>query len=265
MNDDGRLAIFSVCPKGGTGKSMFSRGLVDYYRARGAVCAAYDGDSKNESLFKMYGERDETGKLYETQDPIRGVRPFAADKLRDRDLLLDQVEVHAMRSVTDLRGGGESDLVAVLDDADAFFAAYEQEGIAPVVVIVINEGDESPPGLIATVNALGPRPRYVVVKNLYTAASDQFLYFDGYKKDGKVRYGSARRFCEQNDIAVIEMPRLDPDTRIMLVEERLTFATGEKSDRMTFTHRTRVKTWRSVFAANLAGTVLDFYGAPVPA
>ena len=251
-----RYAIFATSPKGGPGKSTFARAILDYYRSRGVLTAAYDGDDKNQGLSQFYATRRPDGSRDPIQDPLKGVKLFAGRKIQDRDLLMNLLDTKAERAVIDLRGGGEDDVTEVVGNADRFFQAYQDEGIQPIVVILINHLKATAAGAGAIIRQFGPRPHYVVCKNLAFAASDDFIIFDGLMQDGERLFGRGRELLASVNGTVIEMPALHPLTYAKLDAWDIPFDEAYGHPRLQRSDRIRVDDWRKQFAANIRDTIL---------
>lgn len=262
MSDTARLAVFVHAPKGGVGKSFFSRGLLDYWRSAGSVAAAYDADAgteRTETLVQYYGQRDGQGRLLDVQDPMKGVFPFTLDEARERDLLVNLLDqTSASRIIIDLPGGAGHNMSQVLGGADRLFAAYLERGVQPVVVLVISHLKAAAAGVGATIEAFGMRPTYVVCKNLGCASADAFRVFHGYKRKGESRWGGGARALAAVNGIVVPMPALDPYTVGELDEHDLRFDEAEWSQRLeSSADRIRVAQWRRDFAYALAGTIFE--------
>ena len=255
-----RLAILVASSKGGSGKTTFARGLIDYYRAQHDLnVAAYDADGGTESLLQYYGERDMHGKhLPEDQrDPIKGVKNFSVRADRQRDQLINVFdETKAPRTIIDLPGGGEEEIEKVLGDADRFFAAYEELGVKPIVAIVINSTKSSAASVPIIMEMFGSRPHFIVVKN--PSNGSRFRHFEGVQdKEGNMLFGRARQRVIDSGGDVITIPRLDVDTYEDVDWLSLRWDEATEDTRLSFTDRLRVREWRKGLAASLQGTILE--------
>jgi Mrp family chromosome partitioning ATPase len=56
--------------KGGVGKSVFTRTLVDHLRANGTRVAAYDADGSVGATVRVLGSRDLNGSIERAQNPV---------------------------------------------------------------------------------------------------------------------------------------------------------------------------------------------------
>lgn len=254
--------IFTSGHKGGPGKSTFSRGLIDYYRARNVTTAAYDADASTESLAQYLGLRGADGRLLASQDPIKGVETFNVRNPDQKTMLLDIVERRAERIVVDLPGGGVEDVAEVLTSTDRFFEVFEDAGVTPIVAIIFSNVKASIASVPGTIQLFGPRPRYVAVKNM--AFGPEFATFDGVYENGQLRYQGAKRALAGVNGDVIEMPKIDPTTYGRLDLYDLSFADAVNAPQLRMTDRERIKLWREQFAQTIEGTILAVPAA-VPA
>ncbi|MGV7034928.1 nucleotide-binding protein [Methylobacterium symbioticum] len=68
-----KRAVFVTSEKGGVGKSVTARALIDQLRTEGVRVAAYDADGSVGGLVRVLGIRDAHGNLVRDQDPVTGV------------------------------------------------------------------------------------------------------------------------------------------------------------------------------------------------
>ena len=100
-----KRTILIASEKGGVGKSVVCRTLVDYLRQRGVRVAAYDADGAVGATLRVLGARDANGRLVETQDPTVGVGYYAGRNDAERPVLLDCIESKKAFTSTTSRAG----------------------------------------------------------------------------------------------------------------------------------------------------------------
>ena len=86
--------------KGGVGKSVFTRTLVDYLRTKGKRVAAYDADGSVGATARVLGTRDANGAIERVQNPVEGIGYYNGRADDERNILLDSIEFRrkALRS-----------------------------------------------------------------------------------------------------------------------------------------------------------------------
>ena len=67
-NGKRRVALIAN-EKGGVGKSVFTRALVDWLRTQGERVLAFDADGSIGATIRVLGTRETEGSLCKTQDP----------------------------------------------------------------------------------------------------------------------------------------------------------------------------------------------------
>jgi len=121
--------ICVVGDKGGTGKSAWARGFADVARGLDLCVALFDGDWRARSLFRLFGQRDEGGRMIPIpqQDPRLGCLPYdVRHRELGRDLLLNSMAVPRVDILLhDLPGGFRSDFAQVMSCLDPAVALRE--------------------------------------------------------------------------------------------------------------------------------------------
>ena len=108
-NGAAKRVILVASEKGGVGKSVFARSLVDHLRNSGATVAAYDADGSVGALVRVLGTRD-GGSIVQPQDATAGVGIYNIRSDEQRATLLDCISEGAPLIVHDLAGGSLADL-----------------------------------------------------------------------------------------------------------------------------------------------------------
>jgi hypothetical protein len=241
--------------KGGTGKSTAAALLADYFRSA-VPTALYDGDAgiaDNQSLAQHYAVKGADGRALPDQRANTGVVGFDVRKPDERDLIFDILDGGNPRAVVDLPGGGAEDIAAVLSSTDAFFQAFVDAGIAPVVVMVISHVKASAVSVPATINLFGRIPQYVVLRN--RAYGNKFPFFDGFEDGGVLRAQGPRKALESVNGTIADLPAISPETYARWDFASCTLADAARH--MTSTGDIlRINSWRKDFAAAIAHTPL---------
>ncbi len=120
----GRVALVAN-EKGGVGKSVFTRTLIDWLRVKNHRVSAYDADGTIGATVRILGLKDEKGALIRDQDPALGVRCYNGRADGERNILLNSIESNDRLYVHDLAGGLLTDLSKIVDDGDGLTALLE--------------------------------------------------------------------------------------------------------------------------------------------
>lgn len=219
MNSNGvteellKRAIFIVSQKGGSGKSTFSRALLDHLRyGRGMRVAAFDADGDVGQLLQYYGLRDGQGQLLPAQDPQQGVGVFNLRSPDERGAVLDALDCGAETMLFDFPAGSLGELCRVFGpgtDVGPLLDEYESEGYRITVAVVISNVQASVANVLAAMDIFRDRVDYVVVKNLFYGREEDFLFFDGFTgTDGQLYGGQAREALTRRGGRVVALPAL---------------------------------------------------------
>jgi len=208
-----RRAIFILSQKGGSGKSTFSRALLDYLRlGQRLQVAAFDADGQVGQLLQHYGQRDGLGQLVMPQDPLVGVASFDLRDSGQRGLVLDALDVPAPILLFDFPAGCLGDLGRAVGGGKGMgplLDEFEREGVRITVVVVVSNVQASTNNVLAALDAFGDRVDYVAVKNCFYGKAEDFLFFDGFTgADGQFYGGQPREALARQGGAVLAMPAL---------------------------------------------------------
>ena len=127
--------------KGGVGKSVFTRTLVDCLRANGQRVAAYDADGSVGATVRVLGTRDVNGSIEREQDPVAGVGYYNGRAENERNILLDSIETGEALYVHDLAGGLLADLTRIVDlgeGLEGLLDAFDVHGYRLTIFHVIS-------------------------------------------------------------------------------------------------------------------------------
>ena len=208
-----KRAIFVVSQKGGSGKSTFSRALLDVFRFEHQLSvAAFDADGNVGQLLQYYGQRDEHGKLLAEQDPFQGVFPFDVRDAVQRDNVINALDYDADMLLFDFPGGAVDALQNVLQSERGMTALaeeYQRAGYAVTVAIVISNILASANNVIRIIKQFGPTFDYLAVKNLFFGENEDFILFDGFQDaEGNPVGGMGRNKLLEHGGQVLSLPKL---------------------------------------------------------
>lgn len=207
-----KRAIFIVSQKGGSGKSTFSRALLDHLRhTRGQAVAAFDGDGTVGQLVQHYGSRDQQGKLDAVQNPLEGVGVFDLRRREECGVVVDALDSEAQTLLFDFPAGCLGDMGRVMGEAGVgpMLDEYDREGYRITVAVVISNIQASAGNVLAAMDIFRDRVDYAVVKNLFYGKPEDFLFFDGFTgADGLLYGGQAREALTRRSGKVVNMPAL---------------------------------------------------------
>ncbi len=149
-----KLLIFMVADKGGTGKSTFTRALVDILHYRNLDYLAYDGDKRNSQLYRHYHKVG--AGVHKLNFSVEG----GADELIEA---MDRCGAPVM--VVDLPGGGV-ELLEQLNSQMNFLADANDMGYAVTMVSVLSRIKDSVNALRLLMDLTGDSAQHIAVKNL---------------------------------------------------------------------------------------------------
>jgi hypothetical protein len=217
-----RRLILVTGDKGGTGKSITSRILLDIYRNKGKNCIAYDCDQSNPQLARHYG------KL------LPGVMGLKLNERGGADALQDDLETLSPDiSLVDLPAGAAEYFEGIAKDIRLFQNA-SQFGYRITMVSVLGRVKDSVNQLKRLVNFCGERVDYVVVKNLYWGAEEKFTRYNTSK---------TREAIEMMEGVEICLPELFDDIFDTIDANDLTFREALESDLFTISNKSRIFGW----------------------
>jgi hypothetical protein len=208
--------------KGGCGKSIFARGLLDLYQHWQVPCVAYDSDTQNAQLYRHYGKAAAVARI---DLAYRG----SADRLLE-DMEKPQRPVILM----DLPAGGGPTFQRCEQDIQLIEAATDL-GYRLTLASVISRGKDSVNALRQLLEYCHDRVDYLVVRNLHYGEVEKFKRFDQSK--------TKERFLGLGGVE-IRMPDLFDDTFDLIDETDLPFRGGLAEDStLNRAHRSRLHQW----------------------
>ena len=217
----GRIVIITG-DKGGTGKSVVARMLLDIYRDRKYNCIAYDCDESNPQLYRHYH------KL------APGVRTLKLNRRGGADALQDDLKQFSPRvSLVDLPAGAAEYFRSISQDISLFYNA-ERFGYKVTMISVLNRQKDSISQLKKLVEFCGDKVDYVIVKNLYWGEEYKFTRYNNSK---------TRKAVQKLGAVELEFPELFDDIFDLVDEGDLTFREAIDSERLTISNQSRIFNW----------------------
>jgi hypothetical protein len=217
-----KVLVFVTGDKGGTGKSTFSRGLLDILYHRDVACKAYDGDRRNPQLIRHYGSMGD------------GVTKLDVMERGGTDVLLEDMERGtAPVLLVDLPAGAGEAMEAFESEIGLIDGAREL-GYQVSVVSVLSRVKDSVNALRVLMGFMGERANYVAVKNLFFGGADKFTLFEQSK--------TKQEFLKRSGL-VLSMPELFDETYAQVDDASLTFRQAAQSQDLSMAHRRRVYLW----------------------
>jgi hypothetical protein len=217
-----RRLILVTGDKGGTGKSITSRILLDIYRDRGKHCLAYDCDQSNPQLARHYSKLEP------------GVMGLKLNERGGADALQDDLEkLSPDISLVDLPAGAAEYFEGIAQDIRLFHNA-EQFGYRITMVSVLGRVKDSVNQLKRLVNFCQERVDYVVAKNLYWGSQEKFTRYDTSKTREAIKEMGGVEIC---------IPELFDDIFDTIDINDLTFREALNSDLFTISNKSRIFGW----------------------
>jgi hypothetical protein len=217
----GRLVLVTG-DKGGTGKSVVARILLDIYRHRNINCIAYECDKSNPQLYRHYNK------------VTPGVRTLKLNQRGGADALQDDLKRFSPQvSLVDLPAGAAEYFESVANDIFLFQNA-QRLGYRITMVSVLGRVKDSLLQLKRLVDFCGDKVDYVVVKNLYWGDEHKFT-----------RYNNSKVKQSVEGLGAVELllPELFDDIFDLIDSQDLTFREALEHDDFSLSNQSRVYGW----------------------
>jgi hypothetical protein len=250
--------------KGGVGKSVFTRTLVDFLRMNGKRVAAYDADGSVGATVRVLGTRDENNSIERDQDPVQGVGYYNGRAENERNILLDSIESGEQLYVHDLAGGLLADLTRIVDSGeglDGLLDAFEAHGYRLTIFHVISPDVGAAQSVARWLGLIGDRADHVAVINLkHGKPPTDFPFWYGFTDaKGDTKGGKTRKALLESGGVEIEFPALPSGTFAKLDAENIRFTRADKAGILTITERAHIAKFLRDFGEGLA-PALPFLG-----
>lgn len=195
--------------KGGTGKTAFTRLLLDVLHTKGSNYLAYDADTENPELYEYYQEVGTGVRLLNFLEVAEAKRLFTEIKTESPDVV-----------VLDMPGASGNKTREIIKKFGLFKIAADL-GYRVTLVTVINLGYSVITSLKVMAEFCGNKADYVVVRNL---CWDKGLGFQ--------RWEASKTRAAITDLKgiEIEMPELDYSTFDVLLEQGLPYSAATEEN-----------------------------------
>lgn len=236
--------------KGGVGKSVFTRTLVDWLRQRKHRVLAFDADGPIGATVRVLGARDKSGGLENDQNPAVGVGIYNGRADGERNRLLDAVASDDPLYIHDLAGGLLADLTRIVDDGDGLTGlldAFEKHFYRLTLFHVISPDAGSTQSVNRWLDLTEDRADHIAVINLkHGKPPADFPFWFGFSdSSGKAKGGRTRNRLLTDGGLEVEFPALQSGTFAKLDAENVRFSLGETAGLLTITEQAHVaKFWR---------------------
>ena len=219
--------------KGGTGKSVVARILLDIYRQRDINCIPYECDPSNPQLWRHYNRDNQPVKTLKLNQ--RG----GADALQD-----DLLSLSPQISLVDLPAGAAEYFENLANDIYLFENA-KQLGYRITMISVLGRVKDSVVQLKRLLEFCSNQVDYTVIRNLYWGASDKFSRYNNSK---------ARQTALELGAIELNLPELFDDIFDLIDNNDLSFSEALEHPQLTLSNRSRLFGWmnavKSEFSAN---------------
>lgn len=239
--------------KGGVGKSVTARSLVDTLRASGVRIAAYDADGGVGGLVRVLGTRDPSGQIAEEQNPVEGVSYYNVRAEGERNTLLDCIASGEAQIVHDLAGGSLADLMRIVDGGDGLdglLTAFDDNGYRVAVLHLISSEVGSAQSVARWLELAGDRVDHVAIRNTRWGKSPaDFPFWHGFT-DGRgiAKGGKTREKLMAMGGVEIDLPSLPAGTFAKVDADNLAFSAAINEPSLTITERAHVAKYNREFA-----------------
>ena len=246
--------IFVANLKGGVGKTVFSKILLETLRASGSVSvAAYDSDGGVGGLLAAYGTKDAEGYPSDDQDATIGVGGFDIRSDVERGMILNCMETAADVILIDTAGGSLVDICKVTDAGEGtanLIDCLSQNGYRLTIAHVISNLLPSVKSVGAYVGAFGADADHVVVRNLsFGRDKTDFPYWYGYVDAMGARIGGSHRESVLRLGGVeIDLPDMPRTTFAKVEAMNIPYCQAQEERSLQITERMHIQRFRKEFA-----------------
>lgn len=199
--------------KGGTGKTAFTRLLLDVMHSKGINYLAYDADTENPELYDYYQNFGSGVGLLNFIEVTEAKRFFTELKANTPDVV-----------VVDMPGASSNKTREIIGKFGLFKIAADL-GYRVTLVTVLNLGYSVITSLKAMMEFCGNQADYVVVKNL---CWDKGLGFQRWENS------KTRTVIQELQGVEIEMPELEYSTFDILIEKGLPYSAATEENGFPF-------------------------------
>jgi len=253
QGDAAKRTVLVASEKGGVGKTVVARALVNHLRSNDVRVSAYDADGGVGGLVRVFGTRGSDGQLIEKQDPVEGVGYYNVRADNERNLLLDAVASGEPLIVHDLAGGSLADLMRIVDGGeglDGLVSTFGQHGYRLTIVHVISSEIGASKSVGSWIDLVGDQVDHVAVRNTrWGKATSDFPFWHGFVDNNKIAKGgkSRERLLELGGVE-IDLPAIPAGTFAKVDAGNLPFSKAISDASLTITEKAHVQKFTKDFA-----------------
>ncbi|MEO0967544.1 MAG: hypothetical protein AAFX80_04190 [Cyanobacteria bacterium J06639_18] len=217
----GRVIVITG-DKGGTGKSVFARILLDVYRHRNIDCIAYECDQSNPQLYRYYNKVKP------------GVNTLSINSTGGFDILINNIKQYKPSiSLLDLPAGAAEHFERLTKDI-RLFQNSEKCNYKITTISVLGRITDSVIQLKRLMDFCGDNVNHIVVRNLYWGSVESFIRYNNSK---------VRQDLIKSGVIELTLPELFDDLFDILDYQSLTFREALKDDVLDLAHQSRLFNW----------------------
>ncbi|MBD2505005.1 P-loop NTPase family protein [Anabaena azotica] len=232
--------------KGGTGKSMWTRGVLQTCIDAKRKIVAVDADNTNPDLLRYYGE---SGEHFQIQK-LNVFKDGSMDRFFDqiRKMIEPQLDTYNQPSPSP-----SLFLLELPPQSSQVFKKFIEQGfletaandynIRVTIVVVISRVSDSVKQLIDLYSYCGDKVDYIVVKNLFYGEEEEF---SRYNNSPIIEQIKQKLLASGTPISEVTMPDLLEYVYDYLDEKSLPFSEGIKQTELPGV-KMRVRTWLKTF------------------
>jgi hypothetical protein len=241
---DCRRLIIIDGGKGGVGKSMWTRGIVQAYIDKKTDFIAFDADNSNPDLLKYYGKHCRIQHLNIFKDG-------SIDKFFDqmKKMIYPELDEYNQKLpseslfLLELPPQSRQIFKKFITQMEFLEIAKSDYNMKVTMVVVISRVSDSVQQLIDLYSFCGSNVDYIVVKNLFFGEEDEFTRYDNSSEVKKIKQELAKKNSPFFDITMSELIEHAYD---YLDEHAYTFNQGiEQRDLPSV--KGRVRNWVKTF------------------
>jgi hypothetical protein len=217
--------VLVLSDKGGTGKTLFSRGVVDHLIRNNLqqYTLFVDGDGEVGQLLQFY-----------KQDRVISAQ-IANEQYRDQ--FVDILESQQPLIIVDLPAASITHL-ARLNDEIAFFQVVKDYGYDLIFCNVLSPFKAAVRSVKAMIELAGDQAQYVVVKNRFFGDDNEFHLYET---------GQGKQLLAAHQGQEIGMPKLSTGVLAELDSLNLPFYEAVESTQLKLAYRCRINQWLKEF------------------
>lgn len=255
-NGKPKRVVLIVSQKGGVGKSVEARSLIDQLRDENLIVAAYDADGSVGGLVRVLGTRTEDGRISPKQDPVNGVGYYNIRAEGERNMLLDAIAAGDELIVHDLAGGSLADLTRIVDGGeglDGLLAAFDEHRYRLTIVHVLSPDIGAVQSVASWLELVNDKVDHIAVRNCrWGRLEADFPFWYGFT-DGKgvQKGGKTREKLLGLGGIEIDLPALPAGTFAKIDAENMSFSAAAADAALTITERAHLAKFRRDYAAAL--------------